>query len=84
MQKHKATTFPPRSPHPFVGFATEPDIRIFAEPPGREADEELGLQWIQLSDPARVDVSNSATKALKSLGLPLELQHDIDKVDGSV
>ena len=24
MQKHKATTFPPRSPHPFVRFATEP------------------------------------------------------------
>ena len=25
MQKHEATTFPPRSPHPFVRIATEPD-----------------------------------------------------------
>ena len=66
-----------------VGTVRE-GIRIFAGPPGREANEELRLQWIQLSEQARVDVSNSATKALKSLGLPLELQHNTDKVDGPV
>lgn len=57
-----------------VGTVRE-GIRTFAGPPGREADEKLRLQWIELSDQARVEVSNSATKALGSLGLPLELQH---------
>lgn len=50
-------------------------IRTFTGPPGWEADEKLRLQWIELSEQARVEVSNSATKALNSLGLPLEPQH---------
>ena len=56
-----------------VGTARE-GIRAFAGPPSRAADEKLRLQWIELSDQARVEVTNSATKALNSLGLPLELQ----------
>ena len=66
-----------------VGTVRE-GIRIFAGPPGREADEKLGRLWIEMSDKARVEVSNSATRALKSLGLPLELQHGVDKADGPV
>lgn len=38
----------------------------------------LQRQWIDLSDQARTGVSNSATEALKSLGLPLEPQDGID------
>ena len=37
-----------------------------------------------MSDKARVEVSNSATRALKSLGLPLELLHGFDKAGGPV
>ena len=37
-----------------------------------------------MSDKARVEVSYSATRALKSLGLPLEQQHGFDKADGPV
>ena len=60
-----------------VGTARE-GIRGFAAPPGREADEELRRQWIDLLDQARTGVSNSATEALKSLGLPLELRDSVD------
>ena len=60
-----------------VGTARE-GIRSLATPPGREADETLRRQWIDLSDRARTGVSNSATDALKSLGLPLEPQDVID------
>ena len=60
-----------------VGTARE-GIRSLAAPPGREADEKLRRQWIDLSDQARTGVSNSATEALKSLGLPLEPQDGID------
>jgi hypothetical protein len=56
-------------------------IGVIAGPPGREADEALRLQWIELSERARVEISNSATKALNSLGLPLEPQRGADKVD---
>ena len=56
-----------------VGTVRE-GIRAFAGPPSREADEKLRLQWIELSDQARVEVTKSATEALISLGLPLELQ----------
>ena len=67
-----------------VGTVRE-GIRIFAGPPGRETDEKLRLQWIEMSsDKARREVSDSATRALKSLGLPLELQHSVDKADEPV
>ena len=58
--------------------AAREGIRSLAAPPGREADEELRRQWIDLSEQARVSVSNSATEALKSLGLPLDLRDIID------
>lgn len=60
-----------------VGTARE-GIRSFAAPPGGGADEEIRRQWIDLSDQARTGVSNSATEALKSLGLPLEARDNID------
>lgn len=60
-----------------VGTARE-GIRSFAAPPGREANEELRRQWIELSNQARTGVSNSATEALKSLGLPLEPRDSVD------
>ena len=56
-----------------VGTVRE-GIRAFTGPPSREADENLRLEWIELSEQARVEVTNSATKALNSLGLPRELQ----------
>ena len=45
-------------------------IRALAGPPGRDGDETQRRLWIELSNKARVDVSNSATEALKRLGLP--------------
>ena len=60
-----------------VGTARE-GIRSLAAPPGREADEELRRQWIDLSDQARTGVSNSASEALKSLDLPLEPRDSVD------
>ena len=60
-----------------VGTARE-GIRSLAAPPGREADEEPRRQWIDLSDQARSGVSNSASEALKSLGLPLEPEDSVD------
>lgn len=60
-----------------VGMVRE-GIRVFAGPPGSDAEKELRLQWIELSDEARTGVSNSATEALKSLGLPLESRDSID------
>ena len=56
-------------------------IRILAGRPDRKADEGLRLQWIGLSDQARVEVSNSATEALNSLGFPLNLEESVDKAD---
>ena len=47
-------------------------IRTIAVSPYREDNEMLRRQWVRLSEQARVDVSNSATVALKSLGLPVE------------
>lgn len=64
-----------------VGTARE-GIRSLAAPPGREADDKLRRQWIDLSDQARTGVSNSATDALKSLGLPLDPQDGIDLATG--
>ena len=64
-----------------VGTARE-GIGSLAAPPGREADDELRRQWIDLSDQARTGVSNSATDALKSLGLPLDPQDGIDLATG--
>ncbi len=60
-----------------VGTARE-GIRSYTAPPGREADEKLRRQWIDLSDQARTGVSNSASEALKSLGLPLEPRDSVD------
>ena len=60
-----------------VGAARE-GIRSIAAPPGREADEALRLQWIDLSELARRGVGNSATEALESLGLPLEPRDSTD------
>lgn len=60
-----------------VGTARE-GIRNLATPPGRETDARLRGQWIDLSEQARVGVSNSATVALKSLGLPLEPSTRVD------
>ena len=56
-----------------VGTARE-GIRSLAALPDRDADETLRRQWIELSDQARVGVSNSATEALKSLGIALAPQ----------
>ena len=66
-----------------VGMVRE-GIRILAVRPDRKADDELRLQWIRLSEQARADVSNSATKALNSLGLPLDPGDNIDKADTQV
>ena len=60
-----------------VGTARE-GIRSHAAPPGREADDKLRRHWIDFSDQARTKVSNSATAALKTLGLPLEPQNGIE------
>ena len=60
-----------------VGTVRE-GIRVVAGPPGRHADEGLRLQWIELSNQASTGVSNSATGALKSLGLPLESRDSVD------
>ena len=43
-------------------------IRIVAGMPGWEEEKNLGRQWIGLSSQARVEVSNPATRALKTLG----------------
>ena len=53
-------------------------IRVVAGPPGHDPDERLRLQWIELSKQASTGVSNSATEALKSLGLPLESRDSVD------
>ena len=47
-------------------------IRALARPPGAAADDRVRVQWIQVCDEASVGVTNSATEALRSLGLPLE------------
>ena len=54
-----------------VGAVRE-GIRIVAGMPDRADDDSLRRQWIELSREASVEVSNSATRALKSLGLPLD------------
>lgn len=64
-----------------VGTARE-GIRSLTVPPGREADESLRGQWIDLSEQTRVGVSNSASEALKSLGLPLEPPNRVDGLTG--
>ena len=66
-----------------VGTVRE-GIRVLTRRPGRDADEELHQEWIRLSEQARVDVSNSATKALNSLGLPVEPQISIGRAQGPV
>ena len=53
-----------------VGRARE-GIRALG-PPGRHVDKAMRNQWIQMCSEASVAVSNSATEALGSLGLPLE------------
>lgn len=52
-----------------VGAVRE-GIRIVAGIPGCAVDDDLRRQWIELSSRASVEVSNSATQALKSLDLP--------------
>jgi len=64
-------------PYSTVGMVRE-GIRVFAGPPDSDAEKELRLQWIELSDQARPEVSNSATEALKRLGLPLASRDSID------
>lgn len=54
-----------------VGMVRE-GIRIVAGMPARAVDDDLRRQWIELSSQAGVEVSNSATRALKSLDLPLD------------
>ena len=66
--------------YPTVGMTRE-GIHILAGRPDRKADEDLRLQWIRLSEQARVDVSNSATQALSSLGIPLKLEDGVDASD---
>lgn len=41
-------------------------------PPGTHGDEQHRKTWIDLCSQASVDISNSATQALNSLGLPVE------------
>ncbi len=60
-----------------VGTVRE-GIRVVAGPPGRDAEEQLRQLRIELSDQARVGVSDTATEALKSLGLPLESKDSAD------
>ena len=52
-----------------VGSARE-GIRAIAGPPGANAGENIRSQWIEICREARVGVTNSATVALQSLGLP--------------
>ena len=47
-------------------------IRALAGLPGGDADERVRRQWIEVCGEASVGVTNSATKALRSLGLRLE------------
>lgn len=54
----------------FVGRARE-GIRAIAGPPGADADDSLRRQWIEVCQDASVEVTNTATVALESLGLPL-------------
>ena len=56
-------------------------IRIAAGMPDRGEDENLRRQWIGLSSQASVEVSNPATRALKTLGLPLESEEGTDSPD---
>ena len=63
-----------------VGTVRE-GIRIVAGIPGREEEENLRRQWIELSSQARVEVSNTATRALKTQGLPLESEDGTDSPD---
>ena len=63
-----------------VGTVRE-GIRSFISPPGREADEAQRDQWIHLSDQARKGVSNSATEALKSLGMPMDKEGRLDEAN---
>ena len=53
-----------------VGKARD-GIRVFVGLPNRDANERTFSQWIEVCDAARVDVSNTATHALKTLGLHL-------------
>lgn len=53
-----------------VGRARE-GIRAIAGPPGTNAGERIRSQWIEVCEEASVGVTNSATAALKSLGLPI-------------
>ena len=63
-----------------VGTVRE-GIRIVAGMPDREEDANLRRQWIELSSQARVEVSNTATRALKTLCLPLESEDGTDSPD---
>ena len=60
-----------------AGTARE-GIRSFSAPPGRETDEKLRREWIDLSDQAGRGVSDSASEPLKRLGLPLEPRDSVD------
>ena len=54
-----------------VGRARE-GIRAIAGPPQRNAGENIRRQWIEVCEEASVRVTNSATAALQSLGLPIK------------
>lgn len=56
-------------------------IRTIAVMPDREADERLKMQWIDLSEQASVEVSNTAMQALKILGSSLEPEDGSAEMD---
>ena len=64
-----------------VGAVRE-GIRMVAGMPDRAEDDNLRRQWIELSREASVEVSNSASRALKSLGLAPEPQDGAERRDG--
>ena len=64
--------------HYLIADTAREGIRSLAAPPGWEADDELRRQWIDLPDQVRTGVSNAATEALKSLGLPLDPRENTD------
>ena len=77
-------TIAPQSLEPvFEHYATvarvREGIRLLAGLRNHKANEPPPLQLIELTQEAGAGVGNSATAALKSLGLPLELQDTSDK-----
>ena len=84
MQKHKATTFPPRTPHPFVRFATEPIRELLDETAtairqgmpkiySRELAELIFVNtYCRISDVVAADIAKRQTAAVYLKALAAE------------